>query len=123
LSGRTLYCGFNLLPQDFQVFILLIFNAFICFVSAGAFLASVAGISAIMGFGTTLSYARRKDPEFFSKGVAPAEALAESGALLATRALAWGTVYAVGGCSILFYGLWKLSGCKDVSFHKVLCFV
>jgi len=38
----------------------------------------------------------------------------DSGAKLASRALAWGTLYAIGGCSILFYGMWKLSGASNL---------
>lgn len=84
-------------------------------ISATAFLASVAGVSALFGFGATLSYAKKKDPTFFDKGVAMGPSLSESGAALALRALGWGTVYAVGGCGILFFSLWKLSGCNNVS--------
>lgn len=32
---------------------------------------------------------------------------------MAIRALGWGTFYAVGGCSLLFYGIWKLSGATN----------
>jgi hypothetical protein len=31
------------------------------------------------------------------------------------RALARGTLLAVGGCSVLFYSLWKLSGARDLA--------
>lgn len=41
--------------------------------------------------------------------------MADAGALLALRALGWGTVYAVAGTSLICYGIWKLSGAKDVS--------
>lgn len=41
--------------------------------------------------------------------------LADIGALLALRALGWGTVYAVSGTGLICYGIWKLSGAKDVS--------
>lgn len=86
------------------------------FITASAYLAGVAGVSALFGFGATLSYVKKKDPTFFDKGVGGmGPTLAESGAALATRALGWGTLYAVGGCSILFLGLWKLSGCNNVS--------
>lgn len=85
---------------------------------AGAiFLSAVTGISAIIGFGASLSAARKRDPKFFEEGVAgikgsPAVA-AESGASLALRALGWGSVYAIGGCGIIFYGIWKLSGANN----------
>ena len=84
---------------------------------ATAFLASVAGMSALFGFGTTLAYAKKKDPTHFDKGVTmgPSGAsLSEGGAALAVRALGWGTLYAVGGCGILFYSIWKLSGCNNL---------
>lgn len=38
------------------------------YILAGAFLATVAGISAFIGFGATLSRARKTDPKYFSKG-------------------------------------------------------
>lgn len=41
--------------------------------------------------------------------------MADAGAILALRALGWGTVYAVAGTSLICYGIWKLSGAKDVS--------
>lgn len=41
--------------------------------------------------------------------------MADAGVLLALRALGWGTVYAVAGTSLICYGIWKLSGAKDVS--------
>lgn len=37
----------------------------------------------------------------------------ETGASLALRALGWGTLYAITGCGILFYGIWKLSGATN----------
>lgn len=39
-----------------------------CLISAGAFLATVAGISAFVGFGTTLAAAKKADPKYFNKG-------------------------------------------------------
>lgn len=38
------------------------------FIVAGAFLASVAGISAFVGFGATLAAAKKSDPKYFNKG-------------------------------------------------------
>ncbi len=40
--------------------------------------------------------------------------LHQSGAALATRALAYGTLYAVAGCAALFFAIWKLSGAEDL---------
>lgn len=37
--------------------------------TAGAFLATVAGISAFISFGATLSTAKKTDPKYFNKGM------------------------------------------------------
>lgn len=106
--------------------------------AAAAFLTGVTGISILFGFGTTLAAAKRKDPHFFDQGLTgqvgeaaveprpqphrvngrivhprPIQQI-EPGASLAVRALGWGTLYAVTGCSVLFYGIWTLMGVKDV---------
>ena len=87
------------------------------FVASGViFLSAVTGISAIIGFGTTLAATRKQDPKYFHEGVAGVtgvKGVSESGASLALRALGWGSVYAIGGCGILFYGIWKLSGATN----------
>ncbi|XP_050557113.1 transmembrane protein 242 [Spodoptera frugiperda] len=88
-------------------------------IKAGAFLATVAGISAFIGFGATLSRARKTDPKYFSKGLHGSPELADAGAILALRALGWGTVYAIAGTSCLCYGIWKLSGAKDLKDFRV----
>ena len=41
--------------------------------------------------------------------------LHQTGVALATKALAYGTAYAIAGCSLLFFGIWKLSGAKDLA--------
>ncbi|XP_022194436.1 transmembrane protein 242 [Nilaparvata lugens] len=78
------------------------------------FLASVTGVSAFVAFGSTLAMAKRKDPKMFSKGLFASSELPESGAALAMRALKYGTIYAVTGCGLLFYGVWKLSGAENL---------
>jgi hypothetical protein len=83
--------------------------------SAGIFLASVAGISALVGFGTTVASVKKKDPAFFNKGVAGTREMTVTGTSLAVKALGWGTMYAVIGCTIFFYSIWKLAGVNDVS--------
>jgi hypothetical protein len=99
----------------------------------------VTGVSILFGFGTTLAAAKKKDPHFFDQGLTgriekpttepiSSEAATavrrrvpvsissvEPGASLAIRALGWGTLYAVTGCSVLFYGIWKLMAVNDVS--------
>ncbi|KAF7269205.1 transmembrane protein 242 [Rhynchophorus ferrugineus] len=81
---------------------------------AGFFLAAVSGISAIVGFGTTIAAARKRDPTHFGKGFIPTKELPETGAGLALRALGWGTLYAITGCGILFYGIWTISGAHNL---------
>lgn len=67
----------------------------------------------LAGFGKTLMAAKKRDPKFFDKGVTPSVELAETGAILAMRALAWGTVYAFLGTGIFCFGVWKLSGAQN----------
>lgn len=111
---------------------------------AAAFLTGVTGVSVLFGFGTTLAAAKKSDPHFFDQGVTgrfehvgDTQATTttttttttssmvgkhkrsivtpmESGASLAARALGWGTLYSVAGCSVLFYGIWKLMGVNDL---------
>ena len=113
---------------------------------AAAFLAGVTGVSILFGFGSTLAAAKKKNPHLFDQGLTgriekPAmepissEAATpvrrrvpvsissvEPGASLAIRALGWGTLYAVTGCSVLFYSIWKLMDVNDVSimYYAVL---
>ncbi|XP_044733210.1 transmembrane protein 242 [Chrysoperla carnea] len=86
---------------------------------AGVFFASVAGLSAAIGFGTTLAAAKKQDPKYFDKGVVGSIGMTDTGAGLALRALGWGTVFAFGGCGILFYSIWKLSGARDLKEFRV----
>ncbi|GBP55465.1 Transmembrane protein 242 [Eumeta japonica] len=85
----------------------------------GAFLATVAGISAIAGFSATLAVAKKSDAKYFNKGLVSSAELADTGAILALRALGWGTLYAVTGTSLICYGIWKLSGAKDLKDFRV----
>ncbi|GLV41363.1 uncharacterized protein CBL_06593 [Carabus blaptoides fortunei] len=88
---------------------------------AGIFLTCVTGISAMIGFGTTIMAAKKQDPKYFGKGIVGTIEMTETGASLALRALGWGSLYAVTGCSVLFYTIWKVSGAKDLKEfrHKV----
>ncbi|XP_026466362.1 transmembrane protein 242 [Ctenocephalides felis] len=83
---------------------------------AALFLAGVSGLSAIIGFSTTVAAVKKRNPNTFDQGVA-AHAVKgmDSGAQLALRALGYGTVLAFTGCGVLFYGIWKLSGASSLS--------
>lgn len=89
---------------------------------AAAFLATAGSIGLLFGFSGALASTKKQDPTSFDQGLVGQVAeqgrqkrlLHESGARLASRALAYGTLYAVGGCAVLFYGLWKLSGADNL---------
>ncbi|KAI1286705.1 Transmembrane protein [Halotydeus destructor] len=84
------------------------------------FLTSVAGGAALFGFGMTLAMAKRKDPNFFSKGLfGNTKEVPESGGSLALRALGWGTFYAVSGFSAFCYCIWKAMGVKDLQEFRL----
>ncbi|CAH0558358.1 unnamed protein product [Brassicogethes aeneus] len=88
---------------------------------ASLFLAGVSGISAIVGFGATLSAAKKQDPKYFGKGMEVHKGLTETGASLALRALGWGSLYAFTGCGVLFYSIWKISGASDFEEFRQKC--
>lgn len=77
------------------------------------FLSAVTGVSALIGFGSTVAAVRKRDPKYFDQGVVGVKAVSETGASLALRALGWGSLYAITGCGVLFYGIWKLSGARN----------
>lgn len=83
------------------------------------FLGSIAGISGLIGFSSALAAAKKRDTKSFDAGVMGGKGLHESGVALATRALFWGSVWAIGGCGILFYGIWKLSGAKTAEEFRM----
>ncbi|CAO1339843.1 unnamed protein product [Diamesa tonsa] len=88
---------------------------------AGIFLSSVAGVAALVGFGKTLASAKKHDPTFFSKGMTGELGMADTGANLAMRALGWGTLFAFMGTGAMCYGIWKLSGAKDMKEFRHKC--
>ncbi|XP_060801219.1 transmembrane protein 242 [Amyelois transitella] len=88
-------------------------------IKGGAFLSAVAGISAFVGFSATLAAAKKADPKYFNKGLHSSAELADAGAILALRALGWGTLYAVAGTSCLCYSIWKLSGAQNLKEFRI----
>ena len=48
-----------------------------------------------------------------------ASELNQSGAALAVRALGYGSLFAVLGCSALFFTIWKLTGAKDLKDFRI----
>lgn len=92
-------------------------------IKAGLFLATAGGIGLLAGFAGAIGIVKKQDPESFDKGMVSKlsnaerqqRKLNESGAKLATRALGHATIYAVGGCGLLFYSIWKLSGATDLA--------
>ncbi|XP_055597129.1 transmembrane protein 242-like [Uranotaenia lowii] len=81
---------------------------------AAAFLAGVAGASALAGFSKTLMSAKKSDPQFFEKGIQGSIVMQETGASLAMRALGWGTLYAVLGTGAICFGVWKMTGATNM---------
>lgn len=84
----------------------------------------VGGISALFGFSRTLATAKRADSKVLQQQCTrQGIILMDEGSTLALRALGWGTLYAVLGTGTFCYGVWKLSGAKDVRiiqlFHTV----
>ena len=108
---------------------------------AGAFLAFAGGFGLFAGFARALGQTKKQDPAGFDRGmtgVDPAreaareeavrrldnvameqirreQALQESGAALARRALGWGTFYAVAGCGLIFFSVWKLMNVNNLT--------
>lgn len=63
--------------------------------------------------------ARKKDPNFFAKGMQGSIEMADTGAQLALRALGYGTVLAIVGTGTICFAIWKLSGAKDLKDFRM----
>jgi len=74
------------------------------------FFSLIAGMSVLGGFGMTLTMAKKRDPNWFAKGLLASREISESGGSLALRALGLGSLYAVGGFSVCCLLAWKISG-------------
>lgn len=87
-------------------------------VYAAIFLSAVTGISAFAGFTKAVAAARKQDPKYFGEGISGVKGVHETGASLAMRALGWGSLFAITGCGLLFYGIWKISGATNAEEFK-----
>jgi len=83
------------------------------------FFSLIAGMSVMGGFGMTLTMAKKRDPNWFTKGLVASKEISESGGSLALRALGLGSLYAVGGFSVCCLLAWKISGVHSMEELRV----
>lgn len=89
---------------------------------AAAFLGLLGGISAMFGFSQTLARAKQSEDKLVQQTGRQALILMDEGSALAVRALGWGTLYAFLGVGSFCYGVWKLSGAKNVNNNLILLY-
>jgi len=116
-------------------------------IKAAAFLTIIGGIGVLAGFSGAVAAVKKQDPSHFDQGLAKSKSinqvylnrnnkqihrrgkhinshqiaseLNQSGAALAVRALGYGSLFAVLGCSALFFTIWKLTGAKDLKDFRI----
>lgn len=86
---------------------------------AAAFLGLVGGLSALFGFSKTIGKTKQLHNKLVEKSGREASILFDEGSALAVRALGWGTLYAVVGTGVFCYGVWKLSGAKNMEEFRL----